>query len=74
MLSKKELFDKAADYDFDAIKEYLESGGDIEVYDGAVTAFFLLCWRHTIAMCIPATPTKQSSSKSMMTTRNTIIT
>ena len=34
MLSKKELFDKAADYDFDAIKEYLESGGDIEVYDG----------------------------------------
>ncbi len=34
MLSKKELFDKAADYDFDAIKEYLEGGGDIEVYDG----------------------------------------
>ena len=35
MLSKKELFDKAAEYDFDAIKEYLESDGDIAVYDGS---------------------------------------
>ena len=34
MLSIKELFDKASAYDFDAVKDYLESGGDIEVYDG----------------------------------------
>ena len=34
MLPKKELFDRANQYDFDAIREYLESGGNIEVYDG----------------------------------------
>ncbi len=33
MLSKKELFEKIADYDFRVIKDYLENGGDIEVYD-----------------------------------------
>lgn len=34
MLSKEELFDKADQYDFDTIREYLEGGGNIELYDG----------------------------------------
>lgn len=34
MLSKEELFDRANQYNFDAIREYLESGGNTEVYDG----------------------------------------
>ena len=35
MLTKEELFEKAFAYDFDAVKEYLEEGGSIEVYDGS---------------------------------------
>ena len=34
MLTKEEVLDKAGWYDFDAVREYLEQGGDPEVYDG----------------------------------------
>ena len=40
MLTKEELFAKAAAYDFDAIRAYLESGGGIDIYDGYGKSLF----------------------------------
>ena len=34
MLTKEQVLKKASAYDFAAVKEYIEQGGDIEVYDG----------------------------------------
>lgn len=33
MFTKEEIFMKAAEYDFDAVKEYLEQGGNPDIYD-----------------------------------------
>lgn len=35
MFTKEEIFRKAAAYDFDAVKEYLEQDGNPDIYDGS---------------------------------------
>ena len=34
MISKEEVLNRALDYDFSAVKEYLDLGGSIDIYDG----------------------------------------
>lgn len=50
MLTSEEVFQKAFDYDFDAIKDYLEQGGNPEIFDedgdGLLWAFLDGYYRH----------------------------
>lgn len=50
MFTKEEVFRQAAAYDFDAVKEYLEQGGNPNIYDGSgsslLTAILAAYYKH----------------------------
>ena len=45
MMTKEEVFERAKEYDFDAVKTYLEQGGNPLIFDGAGSSLIaLLLW------------------------------
>lgn len=45
MMTKEEVFERAKEYDFDAVKTYLEQGGNPLIFDGAGSSLIALLLR-----------------------------